>query len=190
MKGCIAGRRFEMPSLATGFRKDHLDSLDATGKVALHTTLPHSYHSASRFLQGFRNEQVPLSIPCNFLFPVTNVCLRNMSATGATVPEASVHENRNPKVGKEEIWNAEHALFMQAPPPDAVPDQARAEAEFRRLVTIRTNSPHVFAPGGLVAELSLVTGLVYNLDYARNATWRTDSLNSGATAPTAGLTPL
>lgn len=67
---------------------------------------------------------ISLPVPFDFGPPERSVGLGEMSAPGASVPEASIHEHSEPGVGKEKIGFSGNISGMHSPTADPCSHEA------------------------------------------------------------------
>jgi hypothetical protein len=77
--------------------------------------------------------------------PVSLVCLGDVSALGAPVPEASIYKNSNSFPRKEEVWNAKNALLVHFPPANCTPNKNSLHPQLCGFTAGRANRAHIFA---------------------------------------------
>jgi hypothetical protein len=86
---------------------------------------------------------VPLNIPLDFCLPKWGIRFWNMATSGAAVPEAAVHKDRNLFFEENKIGIARKCAVMHLPPADPSSNQCKPEAHFRGAIISATNATEV-----------------------------------------------
>lgn len=109
--------------------------------LARKLVFPNPQHSPARLSQCAIHNSVALLVQRKFAPPECSIVLWLCRVLGAAVPEAAVHEHREPRLLESEIWFAEYRLI--APPArDAVPPHQFRQRQFRVLVPASANPGH------------------------------------------------
>lgn len=74
---------------------------------------------------------IPLFVPLYLFQPVAPICLWNVSAAWATMPETSIHKNSNFLAAPEEIWHASHVLRVQTPASNTTSQDGSSQPHLR-----------------------------------------------------------
>lgn len=119
--------------------------VDAAGRSSPQIALPDLDHEITRGPCRPPHLGVAPAVPGDLRSPVSSVRLRDMAATGASMPKASVNEHRDLRTVEDEIWRSHLAGTVETPPADAGSHQQRPKTLFRRPVPFRRDCRHVAA---------------------------------------------
>jgi len=117
---------------------DHISYL----QWGLESVFPDSHHCVTLLSQDCINCLCPCDISRNFGRPVNAVAFGQSQAAGATMPEASVHKQRDSFSPKPEVGRPSNPARMKLPACDPMPYQCHAEPKFRRAISSRAYLAH------------------------------------------------
>ena len=110
--------------------------------------LPDAQHAPAVLAERPCHQPVAGLVPCEFPAPERRVVARLRPMLRAAVPEAAIHEHRQPELGKHEIRFAEHGL-MTTPAGDPVLPEDAHQSQFSIFVSAPANVRHHLAAPGL-----------------------------------------
>jgi hypothetical protein len=86
------------------------------------------------------------AITFNLGFPKSAIGLRNMPASGTTMPKAAINEHRNLGFTEIEVRLAKNILWCYFPTTDPCPYQSKTQFDFSGLVATSFDRSHVARP--------------------------------------------
>jgi hypothetical protein len=91
---------------------------------------------------------VPLNIALDFCVPEWGISFWDVAASGAAVPEAAVHKDRDLFFEENKIGIAGKCAVVHLPPADPSSNQCKPEAHFRGAIISATNPTEVLRRSG------------------------------------------